>query len=67
MKQDQVQDLSIVELKDKIQEETQVLAKMVFNHTVSTIENPLKIRSTRRAIARMKTELRKRELTSTAN
>jgi large subunit ribosomal protein L29 len=67
MKQVQVQELSLVELKDKITEESQVLAKMVFNHTVSTIENPLKIRTTRRAIARMKTELRKRELASTAN
>jgi large subunit ribosomal protein L29 len=67
MKQEQIQELSIIELKDRITEESQVLSKMVFNHTVSTIENPLKIRSTRRAIARMKTELRKRELTSTAN
>ena len=67
MKQEQIQELSIIELKDRITEESQVLSKMVFNHTVSTIENPLKIRSTRRAIARMKAELRKRELTSTAN
>jgi large subunit ribosomal protein L29 len=67
MKQLQVQELSTIELKDRITEETQALAKMVFNHTVSTLENPLKIRSSRRVIARLKTELRKRELTSTAN
>jgi large subunit ribosomal protein L29 len=67
MKQVQVQELSTIELKDRITEETQALAKMVFNHTVSTLENPLKIRSSRRVIARLKTELRKRELTSTAN
>jgi large subunit ribosomal protein L29 len=67
MKQTEIKDLSIEELNDKISEETQVLSKLVFGHTVSKIENPLKIRSTRRGIARLKTELHKRETTSTAN
>ncbi len=62
MKQSQIKELTQDELKDLLVEETQVLAKMVFNHTVSPIENPLKIRETRRTIARMKTELRKKEL-----
>ncbi|MEX1190001.1 MAG: 50S ribosomal protein L29 [Bacteroidia bacterium] len=62
MKQSQILELNQEELKDLIVEETQVLAKMVFNHTVSPIENPLKIRETRRTIARMKTELRKKEI-----
>jgi large subunit ribosomal protein L29 len=67
MKQTEIKDLSIEELNDRITEETQVLSKLVFGHTVSKIENPLKIRSTRRGIARLKTELHKRETTSTAN
>ena len=67
MKQTEIKDLSIEELNDKISEEMQVLSKLVFGHTVSKIENPLKIRSTRRGIARLKTELHKRETTSTAN
>jgi large subunit ribosomal protein L29 len=62
MKQSQIKELTQDELKDLLVEETQVLAKMVFNHTVSPLENPLKIRETRRTIARMKTELRKKEL-----
>ena len=61
MKQAQIQELSISELKDRISEETQLLAKLVFNHTVSAIENPLKIRDVRRGLARMKTDLKKRE------
>lgn len=65
MKQIEIIDLSIEELNDKIAEEIQVLAKLVFGHTVSKIENPLKIRSTRRGIARLRTELRKREIIST--
>jgi len=62
MKQSQINELNLNELQDLIAEETQVLAKMVFNHTVSPLENPLKIRQSRRVIARMKSELRKREL-----
>jgi large subunit ribosomal protein L29 len=62
MKQSQIKELTQDELKDLLVEETQVLAKMVFNHTVSPLENPLKIRETRRTIARMKTELRKKEI-----
>jgi large subunit ribosomal protein L29 len=67
MKQSQIKELTAVELKDLISEESQVLAKMVFNHTVSPLENPLKIRETRRTIARMKTELRKKEIQSIAS
>jgi large subunit ribosomal protein L29 len=62
MKQSQIKELTQDEIKDLLVEETQVLAKMVFNHTVSPLENPLKIRETRRTIARMKTELRKKEI-----
>jgi large subunit ribosomal protein L29 len=67
MKQSQINDLSLVELQDLVKEETQVLSKMVFNHTVASIENPMKIRQTRRAIARMKTEIGKRISQSNAS
>ena len=36
--------------------------KMRFDHTVSGLENPLKLREERRDIARIKTEIRRREL-----
>ena len=65
MKQLEIQDLSLSELKDRINEETQRLSKTVFNHTVSAVENPMQIRHARRGIARMKTELRKREMEQT--
>ena len=67
MKQSQIIDLSLTELQDLIKEETHVLSKLVFNHTVASIENPMKIRQTRRDIARMKTELGKRDLQSKAS
>ena len=35
---------------------------MVLNHAISPLENPSQIKKLRRTIARMKTELREREL-----
>jgi large subunit ribosomal protein L29 len=52
--------LSLQELKDKIKEEKAGLNKMTINHAISPIENPLKIRSTRKLIARLSTELTKK-------
>jgi large subunit ribosomal protein L29 len=49
-------------LNAKIGDEVARLKKMHFSHAVNPIENPLTIRLLRRAIARMKTEQRKRAL-----
>lgn len=60
MKQSIVKDLTTDEIRDRIAEETTNYRKMKMSHAVSPIENPLKIRSTRRLIARLNTELKKR-------
>ena len=49
-------------LTAKIADEEVRLKKLHFSHAVNPIENPLSIRQLRRAIARMKTEQRKRAL-----
>jgi len=49
-------------LAAKIGDEEARLKKTKFSHAVNPIENPLTIRLQRRAIARMKTEQRKRAL-----
>ncbi|QHS62448.1 50S ribosomal protein L29 [Chitinophaga agri] len=54
--------LSDQELKEKISEEQLRLKKVTFSHAITPIENPMSIRSLRRQIAQLKTELRKREL-----
>jgi large subunit ribosomal protein L29 len=64
MKQDIVKDLTTDEIRDRIAEERGVYAKLKMSHAVSPIENPLKIRSTRKLIARLVTEYKKR---TTAN
>ena len=64
MKQQVIAELSTAELNERLLEEVQQLNKLTLNHAVSPIENPNKIKEQRRTIARMKTELRKRELTA---
>lgn len=60
----ELNDLTVQELQDKLQEERNSLTKLRFSHTVSPIENPMQLRSKRKEVARILTELRKRELTS---
>ncbi|MCD6066722.1 MAG: ribosomal protein [Bacteroidetes bacterium] len=53
--------LSLNELRDKIKEEKAVINKVKINHTVSPVENPMKIREARKLIARLSTELTKKQ------
>jgi large subunit ribosomal protein L29 len=62
MKQEVIKELGLDELKERLDEERKQLIKLKLNHTVSPLENPNKIKDFRRTIARMETELRKREL-----
>ncbi|HRD51694.1 MAG: 50S ribosomal protein L29 [Flavobacteriales bacterium] len=62
----ELNDLTVQELQDKLQEERGALTKLRFSHTVSPIENPMQLRSKRKEVARILTELRKRELVNTA-
>lgn len=62
MNQADINQLSVNDIRERIKEEKASLVKLKLNHAVSAIENPLKIRFTRKTIARLQTELRKREL-----
>ena len=62
MKQEVIKETTVQDLRDKLAEEKALLAKLKLNHAVSPIENPLKIKVTRKNVARLNTELRKREL-----
>ena len=66
MTQAEISELSTPELIENIGEKTITLEKLKLNHSVSEDENPIRIRFERRTVARLKTELRKRELTETA-
>lgn len=57
-----LQELSTAELKEKLDTEKVMYQKMLLSHAVSPIENPNKIKESRKNIARYLTELRAREL-----
>ena len=50
------------EISDLLLEEKDRLAKIKMSHAVSPLENPHQIRFTKRTIARILTELRRREI-----
>lgn len=61
MKTNEIKELTTKEIQDKIELEKSTLVKLKLNHAVSPLENPLKIRFTRRQIAKLQTELNKRK------
>ena len=65
-KKQELKDLTALELKDKLQTEQESLGKLRFNHAVSPVESPAQLRSTRKGVARILTEMRRREIANTA-
>jgi len=61
MKNTEILGMSIEELRQKISSEQENLRKLRFAHQVTAIESPMKIRETRRLIARMHTLLTQKE------
>ena len=62
MKQSEIRDLSAAQLQEKLSETKKKYNDLKMAHAVSPIENPLQIRGVRRSVARIETELTKREL-----
>ncbi len=62
MKQSVIKELSNAELIERLDEEMKQLVKLKINHAVSPLENPLKIKEYRKTVARIKTEIRNREI-----
>jgi large subunit ribosomal protein L29 len=62
MKQEVIKELSTAEVIERIEDQREQFAKLKLNHAISPIENPQRIKETRRTIARLETELRKRQL-----
>ncbi len=62
MKNKEIRELETKDLAERIAESVDKYNQMKFNHNVTPLENPSLIKAARRDIARMKTELRQREL-----
>jgi large subunit ribosomal protein L29 len=67
MKNSEIIEMSTKELVERLDTETDMFTRLKMNHAVSPLDNPLKLRHARRNIARMKTELRKRQLSEKSN
>ena len=62
MKTAEIRELSTKELIERIDAEASSYSQKKLNHSISPSENPAQIKQQRRTIARLKTELRQREL-----
>jgi large subunit ribosomal protein L29 len=62
MKNSEIKALSLEELKEKLNTEQTTMQTLRFAHAISPLENPMKIRETKRLIARLNTEVRRREI-----
>ena len=62
MKMNELKDLELKDLVEKLETTELRLQQLKLNHAIAPLENPSQIKAARRDIARMKTELRQREL-----
>ncbi|MGB8359609.1 MAG: 50S ribosomal protein L29 [Bacteroidales bacterium] len=62
MKSSEIKELSNQELLERIDNEKTSIVRMKLNHAISPLENPQKIKESRKTIARLMTEKRKREM-----
>ncbi len=67
MKTSEINELTTKEIVERIEIEKENLIRLRMNHAVSPLDNPLKIKETRKVIARLKTVLRHRELSENQN
>ncbi|WP_347157134.1 50S ribosomal protein L29 [Pontibacter chitinilyticus] len=62
MKNSEIKALSAEELAEKLNTERSSMQTLRFAHAISPLENPMKLRETKRLIARLNTEVRRREI-----
>jgi len=62
MKQAEVKEASTADLKESLAELRAAFSDMRMAHAISPLENPMQLRTHRRSIARIETELTKRDV-----
>ncbi|MEM6965564.1 MAG: 50S ribosomal protein L29 [Bacteroidota bacterium] len=58
----ELQDSTVEELYDLLSVNELDYQKLTFDHAIKGLDNPLELRALRRDVARIKTEIRRREL-----
>lgn len=61
MKANEIKDLSVAELNDKLDELNKELFNLRFQHAVNQLDNPLRMKAVKRDIARVKTVISEKE------
>ncbi|GFI12581.1 MAG: 50S ribosomal protein L29 [Muribaculaceae bacterium] len=62
MKKEEIREMSTDDLRERLQQMEKDYLQLRINHSVTPLDNPAQITADRRMIARVKTELRRREL-----
>ena len=62
MKQSEIKELSTAELLEKLSDTKKTYVDLKMTHAISPLENPIQLRSVRRTVARLATELTNREV-----
>ncbi|NRD24789.1 50S ribosomal protein L29 [Winogradskyella litoriviva] len=62
MKQSEIKQLSTAELQEKLSETKKSYIDLKMAHTISPLDNPIQLRVARRTVARVATELTKRDV-----
>ncbi|HJE38831.1 MAG: 50S ribosomal protein L29 [Candidatus Amulumruptor caecigallinarius] len=62
MKKEEIKEMATADLQARLVEMEKDYRQLKINHAISPVDNPAKITADRRDIARVKTELRMREI-----
>lgn len=62
----ELKEFGLEELTNELNETRKMYSKMKFDHAIKGLENPLALKEVRRDVARLNTEVRRRELTEVA-
>lgn len=60
MKAKEIRDLSITEIRQRIDDEKESLQHLNFQHAIADIQNPMQLRHSRRLVARLQTILKEK-------
>jgi large subunit ribosomal protein L29 len=62
MKPTEIRELTLSEVIERIDNEENFITKQKLNHAISPLDNPIKIRESRRNLARLKTILKEKQM-----
>ena len=65
MKKEEIKEMATADLQARLVEMEKDYRQLKINHAISPVDNPAKLTADRRDIARVKTELRLREINNT--